>query len=155
MMAPHDDSTASRARRAQLLRELAPAGLLQTMLVEQVARAMDRVDRADALEDVHGPLDPEWRKFQAQAERSFYRALGEFHRLRKADIAAHRVPAARPSKPLDRPPTPPAARGVDPSPRTHAGPVAPAQPGGTTWERRARSLASKTSSRRRAALSAC
>ena len=87
------ESTGSspEGRRAQLLRELAPAGLLQTFLAEQVARSMDRLARVDAREAPDGPADPAWLRDQARAERSFYRALTEFRRLVKADAKAARA----------------------------------------------------------------
>ena len=74
--------------------ELAPSGILQGFLVDQMARGMARLKAADAREV---PDDPAWLRSQAQAERTFYRALNGFGRLARAGEKAREaapVPAA-------------------------------------------------------------
>ena len=81
--------------------EMAPSGLLQTFLVGQIARAMDRLDLAAAREDRDEPAS---LRDQVAAERSFYRAMAEFRRLAKA--ASKAGPTLYEAKP-----TPPVASG--------------------------------------------
>jgi len=78
-------ATTSETRADQLLRELSPVGLLQTMLVDQIARSMGRLAQVDQAEDAS---DPKWVRRHTQVERSFYRALTEFRRTVKADARA-------------------------------------------------------------------
>ena len=111
-------ASASATTTADALRaELAPAGLLQRFLVDQMAQAMDRLTRAAALDDRD---DPARLREQAQAERSFYKAMAEFRRLVKADArAAEFQPEVAPT-PAPRPVAPPRTE-----PRAST-PVAPA-----------------------------
>lgn len=124
------ETTPAASRLAQLVRELAPVGLLQTMLVEQIARGMGRLALADAREDANDPADPKWARYQAQAERSFYRALTEFRRAAKADAKARAAEAAADAR--DRPAPAPSTsvvagrRPLPEAPRPSPRPPAPA-----------------------------
>ena len=71
--------------REQLRRELTPVGVLQGLLVDQIARAAWRLRRAAEWEETTGPEDRGWLRYQGQAERSFYRGLAELRRLVKAE----------------------------------------------------------------------
>ena len=84
-MAPTVDEKTSTA--VALRAEMAPSGLLQTILVDQIALGMDRLASVAAREDRD---DPAWLKAQTRAERTFYRALTEFRRLVKAEAKARR-----------------------------------------------------------------
>ena len=80
-----DKRAAAEARRREYHRELKPVGVLQAMLVDQVARAGERLQRAAEWEEAVEPGDPKWVRYQGQAERSLYRALAELRRLVKAE----------------------------------------------------------------------
>ena len=97
--------------RDQLRRELAPSGLLQAVLVEQIARGIDRLNRAAALENHDDPANSAWLRYQAQAERTFYRALAEFRRLAKAGLVVPKKVEAQ----AVAVPTPPAPAALAPS----------------------------------------
>ena len=131
-------TTPAADRLAQLVRELAPVGLLQTMLVEQIARGMGRLALADAREDASDPADPKWARTQAQAERSFYRALTEFRRTAKADAKARaaEVAAAAQDRPAPAPSTP-LPEAPRPSPRPPAPTILGLPPAGPTAPRHA------------------
>ena len=100
-------------RLAQLLRELRPVGLLQTMLVEQLALAMGRLSQVDAIEDAD---DPAWVRRHAQVERSFYRALTEFRRFVKADAKAEAAATADAKVPEPAPAASTTTRAARPDP---------------------------------------
>lgn len=84
-MAQHVASPNSTSTADALRAELAPSGILQRLVVDQIALGTDRLARAAALEDPADPANPAWLRYQAQAERTFYRALAEFRRLVKAE----------------------------------------------------------------------
>ena len=93
-----DAATGSTAENhgAQLRRELAPVGLLQTFLVGQVALGMARLAAVDVREDAEAG-GPAWTRDHARAERSFYRSLAEFRRQVKADAKSARDTAQTPT----------------------------------------------------------
>lgn len=113
----HPTDPTAEARLDQLRRELGPVGLLQTMLVEQIALAMGRLRRVDTLEN---PDDRAWVRDHAKAERSFYRSLDEFRR--QARDAAKTAPIAAAVAPPPVAPTPPPARTIAPCPLPPLGP---------------------------------
>jgi len=88
-----DKRAAAEARRREYHRELKPVGVLQAMLVDQVARAGERLQRAAEWEEAVEPGDPKWVRYQGQAERSLYRALAELRRLVKAEGKARKAGA--------------------------------------------------------------
>ena len=93
--APPVDRAANEAARARLHAEMKPEGVLQTLVVDEIARAMARLALAAEWEDLVEPGDPRWLRYHAQAERSIYRGLAELRRLVK-DAARAIVDAARP-----------------------------------------------------------
>ena len=101
-----------RSTAEGLRAEMAPSGILQRFLVEQMALAMDRLGRAAAAEDREEPAS---LRAQAQAERTFYKAMAEFRRLVKAEAETR---AAREDAP------PPAKTAAAPSPTPRAAAVA-------------------------------
>lgn len=80
---PPIDPIAAEGRRLQLHRELGPVGALQTLLVDQIARAMTRLDRADVWELRVEPDDPAWTRYRSQAERTFQRSMAELRRSKR------------------------------------------------------------------------
>lgn len=118
-------SVAEKNSTAEALRaEMAPSGVLQRFLVDQMAQAMDRLTRAAALEDSD---EPDALRFQAQAERTFYKALAEFRRQVKA-AAQVEEPTPTPAATVAAVPPLPSGRPVailPPSPQGRAeGPCA-------------------------------
>lgn len=79
------DREAYRAARAELHRQLAPVGILHLLIVDQLALAAERLRRAAEWEERVAPGDPAWSRYQAQAERSFWKAIAELRRLDKAE----------------------------------------------------------------------
>ena len=79
------DKTGDEVRLARLTIELRPVGALQALLVGHIARAMGRLERVNAAEDLD---DPAWLKANANAERAFHRSLAEFRRQAAADARA-------------------------------------------------------------------
>ena len=113
---PPIDREAAEARRLQLRRELAPAGVLQAMLVDQIAQATTRLGVAAEWELRVEPGDPAWTRYQQQAERTLHRSMLELRRLSKPVRAAHGAGHAAPTADVPGPtPGPPA-----PPPRCHA-----------------------------------
>ena len=108
----------ARARREQYHRELKPSGILQELLVDEVARAGERLRRAGEREE-SSDLDPASERQREQAERSLYRALAELRRQVKAEAKGKKEAAlaskivevtARPAE--DRRPSPRPAPGA-------------------------------------------
>jgi hypothetical protein len=106
-----------------LRRELAPVGVLETLLVAQLILAAGRLRRSAIRESAVEPGDKNWLRYQTMAERSFWKSLSELDKRRKTRDEAG-PPTARSS--------PPTAEGVghDPVPPTPAVTVAepPAPP---------------------------
>lgn len=108
------DPAASRARREEMHRQLAPSGILHALIVDQLARAAERLRQADEWGETASPGDPALSRFLAQADRSFWKAMAELRRVEKAKAAEAKaqakaaevvekpvVVAAAPSRPAD------------------------------------------------------
>ena len=118
------DRPAAEARRARLRAEMAPVGALQSLLVDQIARAMDRLDVAAAWEDAVAPGDPAWMRYHAQAERTLHRCLLELRRLvKEAKLAAPPIPEATPTPKLVQTPARPVVAASRPEPTGRPAPT--------------------------------
>lgn len=81
------DREAFEAFRDEMRRELAPAGILHSLVVDQFAMAAERLRRAAEWEETAAPGDPAWTRYHAQAERTFWKAMAELRRIERAQRA--------------------------------------------------------------------
>ena len=92
------DPEGARHRREEWRRQLAPVGIMHAMVVDQIARAAERLRHAEEWEDNAPPGDPAALRYLAQAERGFWRAMAEHRRIERANRAAAKVDASRATK---------------------------------------------------------
>ena len=87
----------------RLIREQAPAALMRVILVRQLALGAERLDLAAARDDRELPAG---LRYQAHAERTFYRAMAELRQLDKALAKAEPEPDSEPAAPEPQSPPP-------------------------------------------------